>query len=158
MSKSKVLEKNLELNKQEGKSNKNYSKLIEKHNQLKKENQKLLQESKILKDLIIENAKKNDQISNNSDNSQKNSEFKNSFYFQIIIGITVIILSLGFHILYLAITDCLLYNGGDSGCWIKNWLGIDIHGSFFLDVMLYSLIALQFLLIMLIIRNHLARK
>ncbi len=158
MSKSKVLEKNLELNKQEGKSNKNYSKLIEKHNQLKKENQKLLQESKILKDLIIENAKKNDQISNNSDNSQKDSEFKNSFYFQIIIGITVIILSLGFHILYLAITDCLLYNGGDSGCWIKNWLGIDIHGSFFLDIMLYSLIALQFLLIMLIIRNHLARK
>ena len=158
MSKSKVLEKNLELNKQEGKSNKNYSKLIEKHNQLKKENQKLLQESKILKNLIIENAKKNDQISNNSDNSQKNSEFKNSFYFQIIIGITVIILSLGFHILYLAITDCLLYNGGDSGCWIKNWLGIDIHGSFFLDIMLYSLIALQFLLIMLIIRNHLARK
>jgi hypothetical protein len=162
MSKSRVSEKNLEFNKQNGKSNKNNSPLNEKYNQLKKENQKLLEESRILKDLIIENAKKNNQISiietGNLDNSHKNSEFKNSFYFQIIIGITVIVLSLGFHILYLAITDCLLYKGGDPGCWIKNWLGINIHGSFFLDVMLYSLIALQFLLIMLIIRNHLARK
>jgi hypothetical protein len=162
MSKSKVSEKNLEFNKQDGKSNKNYSHIVEKYNHLKKENQNLIKESKILKDLIIENAKKNYQISiieaGNLDNSHKNSEYKNTFYFQIILGIVVIVLSLGFHILYLAITDCLLYNGGDPGCWIKNWLGISIHGSFFLDIMLYSLIALQFLLIMLIIRNHLARK
>ncbi|MFX1530938.1 MAG: hypothetical protein ACFFBC_07490 [Promethearchaeota archaeon] len=162
MSKFRVSEKNLELNKQDGISNKKFSHLVEKYNQLKKENQNLLEESKILKDLIIQNAKKNYQLSiieaDNLNNSHKNSKFKNIFYFQIIIGIIVIILSLGFHILYLAITDCLLYNGGDPGCWIKNWMGIDINGSFFLDIMLYTLIMLQVLLIMLIIRNHLVMK
>jgi len=161
MSKSRLSKKNLEFEVQVESNNKNYMALVEKYNQLKEENQNLSDESKILKDVIIENTKKNYQVSlieaGNLNNSHKNTEFKKSFYFQIILGIIVIVLSLGFHILYLAITDCLLYNGGDPGCWIKNWLGIDIHGSFYLDIMLYSLIALQCLLIMLIIRNQLAK-
>ena len=161
MSKSRLSKKKLEFEEQADRNDKNYMYLVEKFNQLKEENQNLSDESKILKDLIIENAKKNYQISlieaGNLNNSHKNSEFKKTFYFQIILGIIVIVLSLGFHVLYLAITDCLLYNGGDPGCWIKNWLGIDIHGSFYLDIMLYSLIALQALLIILIIRNQLAK-
>lgn len=161
MSKSRISKKNLEFEEQADRNNKNYMKLVEKYNQLKEENQNLSDESKILKDAIIENTKKNYQISlieaGNLNHSHKNTEFKKSFYFQIILGIIVIVLSLGFHILYLAITDCLLYNGGDPGCWIKNWLGIDIHGSFYLDIMLYSLITLQFILIILIIRNQLAK-
>jgi len=161
MSKSRLTKKNLEFEEQADRNDKYYMNLVEKYNQLKEENQNLSDESKILKDLIIERTKKNYQISlieaGNLNNSHKNSEIKNSFYIQIILGIIVIVLSLGFHILYLSITDCLLYNGGDSGCWIKNWLGIDIHASFYLDVMLYSLIALQSLLIILIIRTQLAK-
>ncbi|MFW9875594.1 MAG: hypothetical protein ACFFG0_21030, partial [Candidatus Thorarchaeota archaeon] len=129
--------------------------------QLKEENQNLSDESKILKDLLIEDTKKNYKIlltkAGKSNNSHTNSKNQKHFYIQIILGIFVIVLSLGFHILYLAITDCLLYNGGNSGCWIINWLGIDIHGSFFLDITLYSLIAIQCLLIILIIRNQLAK-
>lgn len=161
MSKSRISKKYLEFEEQADRNNKNYMKLVEKYDQLKEENQNLSDESKILKDVILENAKKNYQISlieaGNLNNSYKNSEIKKSFYFQIILGIIVIVLSLGFHILYLSITDCLLYNGGDPGCWIKNWLGIDIHGSFYLDIMLYSLITLQFILIILIIRNQLTK-
>ena len=156
MSKSRLSKKKLEFEEQADRNDKNYMYLVEKFNQLKEENQNLSDESKILKDLIIENAKKNYQISLIEAGNLNNSH-KNSFYIQIILGIIVIVLSLGFHVLYLAITDCLLYNGGDPGCWIKNWLGIDIHGSFYLDIMLYSLIALQALLIILIIRNQLAK-
>ena len=156
MSKSRLTKKNLEFEEQADRNDKNYMYLVEKFNQLKEENQNLSDESKILKDLIIENAKKNYQISLIEAGNLNNSH-KNSFYIQIILGIIVIVLSLGFHVLYLAITDCLLYNGGDPGCWIKNWLGIDIHASFYLDVMLYSLILLQSLLIILIIRTQLAK-
>jgi len=161
MSKSGLTKKKLEFEKQVDKRDKNYSNLIVRYNKLKKENQNLLDESKILKDLIIENSKKDYQISlikaGNLNKTHKNSEMKTSFYIQIILGIIVIVLSLGFHILYLAITDCLLYNGGNPACWIKNWFGIYIHGSFYLDLMLYSLIGLQVLLIILIIKNQLAK-
>ncbi len=109
MSKSRLTKKNLEFEEQVDRNDKNYMNLVEKYNQLKEENQNLSDESKILKDLIIESTKKNYQISlieaGNLNNSHKNSEIKNSFYIQIILGIIVIVLSLGFHILYLSITD-----------------------------------------------------
>ena len=162
MSKSGVKKKNLDFEKQADKREKSYQNLITQINLLRKENQDLLNESKVLKDLVVDNVKKNYQKSLDQafvlDPPVKNLNVKKVFYFQIILGILVIVLSLGFHILYLAVTDCLLYNNGDPECWIKNWLGIDMHASFYLDVLLYSLIALQILLIILIIRNQLAEK
>ncbi|MFX0082359.1 MAG: hypothetical protein ACFE94_11475 [Candidatus Hodarchaeota archaeon] len=156
MSNSGLRKKNLELEKQVDRKDNNNLNLVEKYNQLKEENQNLLEERKILKELLVENVKKDHQVSLLEVDDLKDCH-KNTFYFQIVLGILVIVLSLGFHILYLSITDCLLYSGGDQECWIKNWLGIDIHGSFFLDVMLYSLIVFQILLIILIIRNQLAK-
>jgi hypothetical protein len=84
MSNSGFKKKNLEFEKQIDKRDKNYSNLVEKYNQLKEENQNLLDERKILKDLIIENTKKNYQISLIEENSLKDSH-KNSFYFQLLI-------------------------------------------------------------------------
>jgi hypothetical protein len=159
MSKSGAKKKNLEFEKEADKREKN---LITQITLLKKENQSLIKESKILKELILDNAKKNYQKTMDQalllDPPVRNLNIKKIFYFQIILGILVIVLSLGFHILYLSVTDCLLFNNGDLGCWIKNWLGLNIHASFYLDILLYSLITLQILLIILIIRNQLAEK
>jgi len=154
MSKSGVEKKKLDFEKQDHKSEKKFQDLITQINLLKKENESL-------KDLVVGRVKKNYQKSKDKASillnpSVNNLSFKKSFYFQIILGIIVIVLSLGFHILYLSVTDCLLFTNGDPGCWIKNWLGIDIHASFYLDVLLYSLIAIQILLIIFIIRNQLA--
>jgi len=125
--------------------------------QLRDQNKNLTIENKVLKSLINGEEQKNLKLSPKEKqvlfNLFKNSKLGKSFYFQIILGIFIIVLSLGFHILYLSVTNCLFYNGGDSGCWIKNWLGIDIHASFFIDLILYLLIALQSLLIILIIRG-----
>lgn len=155
MSKSEVKKKNGDFEKQVGKSENSYQNLITQINLLKKENENL-------KDLIVGRVKKNYQKSLGQsfifDPPVKNQSIKKGFYFQIILGILVIVLSLGFHILYLSVTDCLLFNNGDPGCWIKNWLGIDIHASFYLDILLYSLIAIQILLIILIIRNQVTTK
>ena len=162
MSKSGAKKKNLDFEKQADNREKTYQNLIKQITLLKKENQTLLKESKILKDLVVDRAKKNYQKSSDQafilDPPVKNPSIRKSFYFQIILGIIVIILSLGFHILYLSVTDCLLFNNGDPGCWIKNWLGINIHASFYLDILLYSLIAIQVLLIILIIRNQVTEK
>ena len=143
MSKSEVKKKNGDFEKQVGKSENSYQNLITQINLLKKENENL-------KDLIVGRVKKNYQKS-----------LGQSFIFDPPVknqSILVIVLSLGFHILYLSVTDCLLFNNGDPGCWIKNWLGIDIHASFYLDILLYSLIAIQILLIILIIRNQVTTK
>lgn len=133
----------------------NYNQLIQKIYQLTNENQQLNEENKVLKDLILEKQDDNFHsfINNKEDLLFYPNKAKKSFYFQIVIGLLVIILSLGFHIVYLAVTDCLMYSGGNSECWIKSWLGISIHASFFLDLFLYSLIFLQSILIILIIRN-----
>ena len=152
------IKKNLDFEKLRDKNQKDFKILIKQYNQLKEENQNLIAERQILKDLFIENAKKNHQnslIEETNLNTLENSKFRNSFYFQIILGILVIVLSLGFHIVYLSVTDCLLYNDGDPGCWIKNWMGIDIHTSFYLDILLYSIIVIQSLLIILIVKNKL---
>jgi hypothetical protein len=146
MSKSEVEKKGLDFEKQIDKSEKDYQDLITQINHLKKENDNL-------KDIVVGHVNKNYQAFM-LDPPVKSQNIKRSFYLQIILGIVVIVLSLGFHILYLSVTDCLLFNTGDPGCWIKNWLGIDIHASFYLDFVLYSLIAIQIFLIILIIRDR----
>jgi hypothetical protein len=152
MSKSGIEKKNLDFKDQGKKSEYNDHELITQINLLKRENENL-------KDLIIDHVKKESRKSPHQPSLTnipvKNQPNKKGLYFQIILAISVIILSLGFHILYLSVTDCLLFSGGDSGCWIKNWLGMDIHASFYLDLFLYSLIAIEVLLILLIIRNYL---
>lgn len=142
--------------------NKGYSDLQEEHEKLKKQNYELVQENSILKDLVVENTKEkfvNSLIRTNLLNPvNKYPKIGKSFYAQVILGISVIILSLGFHILYLAVTSCLMYTDGNPGCWIVSWLGIDLHASFYLDVMLYSLIGIQVILIILIIRDKILKK
>ena len=135
----------------------NYTELIQQYYQLNNENQHLFEENKVLKNLILEKQDYNLQ-SYIKDNdtihvSPLKLKIKRSFYIQIVLGLLVIILSLGFHIVYLAVTDCLMYNDGNPDCWIKSWLGISIHASFFIDLFLYSLILLQSILIILIIRS-----
>ena len=133
----------------------NYIELIQKYNQLNNENQHLFEENKVLKNLILEKQDYNFQYSiNNKENIRIHpNRIKRSFYIQIVLSLLVIILSLGFHIVYLAVTDCLMYTDGNPDCWIKSWLGIIIHASFFIDLFLYSLIFLQSILIILIIRS-----
>ncbi len=144
------------------KSKINLEELYNSYNNLEIENEQLIAENKTLKDLIIENAIKNHQLSPAESvpfkTSLENKTFNKGFYIQIILGILVIILSLAFHIVYLAVTSCLMYTNGDPGCWYQNWLGIDIHTSFFIDLVLYSLIFIQSILIILIIRNKLIEK
>lgn len=144
------------------KFDKNYGDLKKRYHKLKNDNQILIEENKILKNLIINNAKPKFQGSLIEGDLLKPvvkyPKIGKSFYIQIFLGIFVIVLSLGFHILYLAVTSCLTYSDGNANCWIANWLGIEIHASFYLDVFLYSLIAIQITLIFLIIRNKLNRR
>ncbi|UCD01141.1 MAG: hypothetical protein JSV23_09695 [Promethearchaeota archaeon] len=141
------------------KMNKNYSDLQEKYGKLKNDNQILSNENKILKSLILENSNNKIQgalIKGGELNfGHKNTKGGKIFYIQIFLGIFVIVLILGFHILYLSVTSCLTYSEGNPFCWVANWLGIDIHASFYIDFLLYSLIAIQIVLIILIIRNKL---
>ena len=148
--------------KTEAKSKVNLEEFYDSYNNLEIENRQLIAENKTLKDLIIENAIKNHHLSTREivtfKTSLENKKFNKSFYIQIILGILVIILSLAFHIVYLAVTSCLMYTNGDPNCWYQNWLGIDIHTSFFIDLVLYSLIFIQSILIISIIRNKLLEK
>ena len=104
------------------KLNKGYSDIYIKYNELKTENFKLKQENTILKDIVIENTREKHENSLISEDLLapvvKFPKIGKSFYFQIILGISVIVLILGFHILYLAVTSCLMYNDGNPGCWI----------------------------------------
>jgi len=138
-----------------------YIDLQKKYNELKTENYKLKQDNSILKDIIVDNNKEEFQNSLfEKDLLNPVLEFPKigkSLYIQIILGIFVIVLSLGFHILYLAVTSGLMYSNGDPSSWIVSWLGVDLHASFYLDVMLYSLISIQAILIILIIRNTINR-
>jgi len=165
MSKTGVNEDKLELESNidsKDKFDKNYSDLYIKYNELKIENYKLKQENNILKDIVIDKTKEeleNSLIKDDLLNPVvKFPKIGKSFYFQIILGISVIVLILGFHILYLAVTSCLLYNEGSPNCWIVSWLGIDLHASFYLDLMLYSLIGIQVILLLLIIRDKFLKK
>lgn len=165
MSKTVVNKDKLELEvsiESKDKLNKGYSDIYIKYNELKTENYILKQENSILKDIVIENTREKHENSLISEDLLapviKFPKIGTSFYFQIILGISVIVLILGFHILYLAVTSCLMYNNGNFGCWIVSWLGIDLHASFYLDVMLYSLIGIQVLLIILIIQDKFLKK
>lgn len=155
MSKSGVNKKNQELEGKTKQLNINYQNLIVQNKLLKEKNQNLLNEKKLLKELIIDQLKKNENLILNPPLMHR--RVSKYFYFQIILGILVIILSLGFHILYLSVTDCLLFTNGDSGCWIKSWLGMNVHASFYLDLLLYSLIGLQVILIIFIIKNQFSK-
>jgi hypothetical protein len=132
-----------------------FTDLTKRYNELYNKFHHLNEENKVLKDIIIEKQDRDFQTSLNdkADGNIRLNRVKRSFYIKIILGLLVIILSLGFHIVYLAVTDCLLYNDGNPGCWIKSWLGINIHASFFIDLFLYLLIFLQSILIILIIRS-----
>ncbi|MFX1312391.1 MAG: hypothetical protein ACFFHD_07240 [Promethearchaeota archaeon] len=140
----------------------NLEEIYNSYNNLEAENEYLIAENKALKDLIINNVIKDHHLATAEGvpfkTSLENKKFNNFFFIQIILGILVIILSLSFHIIYLAVTSCLLYNNGNPVCWYQNWLGIDIHTSFFIDLVLYSLIFIQSTLIILIIRNKLFEK
>jgi len=144
------------------KSKINLEELYNSYNNLEIQNEQVIAENKTLKDLIIQNAIKNHQLSTAErvpfKTSLENEKSNKSFYIQIIMGIFVIILSLAFHIVYLAVTSCLMYTNGDPNCWYQNWLGIDTHTSFFIDLVLYSLIFIQSILIISIIRNKLLEK
>lgn len=141
------------------KLNKGYNNLNNGYEKLNKQNSKLHQENELLKKIIIKTTKKQFHSSLIRPNLLKSiieyPKIGKIFYFQIFLGILVIVLSLGFHILYLSVTSCLMYNDGNPFCWIVSWLGIDIHASFYLDIILYSLIGVQIIIIILIIRDKL---
>lgn len=75
------------------------------------------------------------------------------FWVQLVIRVLVIMLVLGFHTLYVAITICLMNSGGSSRCWIVSWLGVNIHASFYIDVVLYSIIMVEVISMLILIRN-----
>ncbi|UCC20611.1 MAG: hypothetical protein JSV62_04805 [Promethearchaeota archaeon] len=139
------------------KLNKGDGNLYKEYETLKEKNYQLEHENNLLKEVILENEKNNFQSSLREGDPLKSivkyPKIGKSFYLQIFLGIFVIILSLGFHLLYLSVTSCLMYNEGKSFCWIANWLGFNIHASLFLDIVLYSLIAVQIILILIIVRN-----
>ncbi|MFX0141972.1 MAG: hypothetical protein ACFFDN_50510 [Candidatus Hodarchaeota archaeon] len=142
-----------------GKLNKGYGDFHKEYETLKRKNHQLEHENSLLKDIIIKNTKDKFQSSliegDLLNPVLKYPKIGKGFYIQLFLGIFVIILILGFHILYLSVTSCLMYNEGNAFCWVANWLGIDIHASFYLDLFLYSLIAIQVTLIILIVRNKL---
>jgi len=152
MSKSK-LEKDIDL-KRLNSNDLNY--LSQKNRDLFNKNHELVFRNSILKKKVSE--LEDEKILNAQINDikyKRSFTFKSYFYAQIVIAISVIILALAFHIVYLSVTDCLLYNEGNSSCWYKSWAGIPIHASFFIDLTLYSLIGAQIILILLLIRKAL---
>ncbi len=161
MSDTRLKNEKLEINDRTDNADLIYSDLLENFFRLEEENQNLKEGSRILKEIVIEKAKRNHQESSKENvtlKTQKIPKLKTIFYVQIILGIGIIVLSLGFHILYLSVTDCLLFQDGDPACWYKSWMGIEIHASFYLDIMLYSLIVLTSILIILIIKGTLYEK
>ena len=115
----------------------------------------LLSENKALKEIISDRVieRMSQSTEPNEINYTKNSRIDLSFYVKIILAITVIMLSLAFHIVYLSVASCLFYTNGSSKCWIKSWLGMPVYASFFIDLTLYLLIYFQLVLIILILRS-----
>ncbi len=116
-----------------------------------------MSENKTLKEIIsnqgIERIDSSSHIHSNEVRTNEKSKTDISFYVKIILAITVIMLSLAFHIVYLSVASCLFYTNGDSKCWIKSWLGMPVYASFFIDLTLYLLIGFQLVLIILILRS-----
>jgi len=161
MSDSRLRKDNLEIEEEIDIGDLISRKLLDKYSRLKEENQTLKNESRILKDIFLEEKTKNYQMSIRESTDfqpHKGMKIKKSFYVQIILSIGIIVLSLGFHILYMSVADCLLFKDGDPICFYKSWMGLEIHASFFLDLMLYSIIISVSILILLIIRNKFNEK
>ena len=122
----------------------------------------LLSENKALKDIIsnriIERINPSSDGKSNEISFNEKSTIDLSFYVKIIIAITVIMLSLAFHLIYLSVASCLFYTNGSSKCWIKSWLGMPVYASFFIDLTLYLLIGFQLVLIVLILRSKLSEQ
>ena len=117
----------------------------------------LISENKVLKEIIsnrvIERMNPSSDIKSNEISVNEKSTIEISFYVKIILAITVIMLSLAFHIIYLSVASCLFYTNGSSKCWVKSWLGMPVYASFFIDLTLYLLIGFQLVLIILILRS-----
>ncbi|MHA2181692.1 MAG: hypothetical protein ACXAAH_09740 [Promethearchaeota archaeon] len=161
MSDTRSRKNNLEIEEKSNKTSIKSNELINKYFRLKEENQTLKNETRILKEIVLESTRKNHQSETRDITDlqpHENMKIKKSFYVQIILAIGIIILSLGFHILYLSVADCLLFNSGDPSCYYKSWMGLRIHASFFLDLMLYSIIASVSVLIILMIRSMVSEK
>ena len=93
----------------------------------------LLSENRALKEIIsdriIERLSPTSEIGSNEIEHNKNSKIDLSFYVKVILAITLIMLSLAFHIVYLSVASCLFYTNGSSKCWIKSWLGMPVYAS-----------------------------
>ena len=117
----------------------------------------VLSENKALKEIISSRVieKINSPLNGNSNGISytEKSSIDLGFYVKIILAITVIMLSLAFHIVYLSVASCLFYTNGSSNCWFKSWLGMPVNVSFFIDLTLYLLIGFQLVLVILILRS-----
>ena len=117
----------------------------------------VLSENKALKEIIssrvIEKIKSPLNGNSNGISYNEKSSIDLGFYVKIILAITVIMLSLAFHIVYLSVASCLFYTNGSSNCWFKSWLGMPVNVSFFIDLTLYLLIGFQLVLVILILRS-----
>jgi len=152
MSKSK-LEKDSDIRKL---SSNDYNYLSQKNRELFNKNHELIFRNSVLKKKVSDlEQEKNLNAQINEVKYERGFKFKSYIYAQIVIAISVIILALAFHIVYLSVTDCLLYNEGNPNCWYKSWAGIRVHASFFIDLTLYLLIGAQIILILLLIRKAL---
>ncbi|MFX0070985.1 MAG: hypothetical protein ACFFAO_07840 [Candidatus Hermodarchaeota archaeon] len=124
------------------------------------EYESLVSENRALKSIISSSFIKRLEVSSNKESDEvqygKKTKADIGFYIKIILAISVIILSLAFHIVYLSVTSCLYHTNGSSQCWIKSWLGTRVNASFFIDLTLYLLIGLQLILIVLIIKNKIS--
>ena len=76
-------------------------------------------------------------------NHKKSNTFKILFCVQLILCFTIPLLMISMHFLYEALMMCRYYGGDCSGLW----LGINANAAILIDIVLYSSIVLQFILI-----------
>jgi len=74
---------------------------------------------------------------------EKSNTFKVLFCVQLILCFTIPLLMISMHFLYEALMMCRYYGGDCSGLW----LGINTNAAILIDIVLYSSIVLQFILI-----------
>jgi len=74
---------------------------------------------------------------------KKTNTFKVLFCFQLALCFTIPLLMISMHFLYEALMMCRYYGGDCSGLW----LGINTNAAILIDIVLYSSIVLQFILI-----------
>jgi hypothetical protein len=75
---------------------------------------------------------------------EKSNTSKVLFCVQLILCFTIPLLMISMHFLYEALMMCRYYGGDCSGLW----LGINTNAAILIDIVLYSSIILQFILIM----------